>query len=66
MESFDIVRFIDPVHVGDIIEFRASITYVCPKTNRVRVRVVCETISQASGKKTKPDENECNSFQMTY
>ena len=45
MQSMDIVRFVNPVHVGDILEFRAQITYVDLKSNKVRVRVVCETVS---------------------
>jgi acyl-CoA hydrolase len=57
MQSLDIVRFIKPVMVGDILEFRSQITYVCPKQSKVRVRVVCETISPITGKSLTPDEN---------
>lgn len=57
MQSLDIVRFLKPVMVGDILEFRAQITYVCPKQSKVRVRVVCETISPITGKSSAPDEN---------
>lgn len=65
-QSMDIVSFVKPVSVGDILEFRAQITYVCPKSNRVRVRVVCETINPLTGKSLTPDENQANTFQMTY
>jgi acyl-CoA hydrolase len=62
MQSCDIVQFVKPVFVGDILEFRAQITYVCPKTNQVRVRVVSETISAMTGKSLTPDENDANTF----
>jgi len=60
------VRFVNPVHVGDILEFRALITYVDIKTNRVRVRVICETVSPTTGKNYTPDENSSNVFNLTY
>jgi len=66
MQNCDIVQFVKPVFVGDILEFRAQITYVCPKTNNVRIRVVSETISPVTGKSLTPDENAANTFQMTY
>ena len=66
MQECDIVQFVKPVFVGDILEFRAQITYVCPKTNCVRVRVVSETISATTGKSLTPDENAANTFQITY
>jgi hypothetical protein len=52
--------------VGDILEFRAQATYVCPKTNRVRVRVIGETIDPVTGLSRTPDENQANQFQLTY
>jgi len=62
----DVVKFVDPVHVGDILEFRASVTYVCPKTNKVLVRVVSETIDPKTGKSLAHDENTTNVFNITY
>lgn len=66
MQNMDIVRFVNPVHVGDILEFRAQITYVDTKSNKVRVRVVCETVSPTTGKSLTPDENTSNVFNLTY
>ena len=58
MQSMDIVRFVNPVHVGDILEFRAQITYVDLKSNKVRVRVVLETVSPKKSKSLKPEDNK--------
>jgi acyl-CoA hydrolase len=66
MQNMDIVRFVTPVCVGDILEFRAQITFVDIKNNKVRVRVVCETVSPTTGKSLTPDENTSNVFNLTY
>ena len=66
MQSMDIVRFVNSVNVGDILEFRAQITYVDLKSNKVRVRVVCETVSTNTGNSLTPDENTSNVFNLTY
>ena len=63
MHSMDIAKFVKPVYVGEILEFRAQIIYVCPKSNRVRIRVVAETIDPLTGKSLT---EEANTFQMTY
>ena len=55
MQNLDIVRFVDAVFVGEILEFKAQVIYVDLKSNKVRVRVVCETISPIDGK-TLTDE----------
>lgn len=62
----DIVNFVNPVFVGDILEFRAQITYVDVKNNKVRVRVVCETVSPITGKSLTPEEHTSNVFNLTY
>lgn len=40
--SFDRVDFIDPVHVGDVVEFDAALTYVGRSSMEVWVRIGAE------------------------
>ena len=65
MQNLDIVRFVDAVFVGEILEFKAQVIQVDLKSNKVHVRVVCETISPIDGK-TLTDEQSANTFQLTY
>lgn len=43
--SFDRVDFIAPVHVGDVVEFTASLTYVGRSSMEVWVRIQAEELS---------------------
>lgn len=41
--SFDRVDFLEPVHVGDVVEFNAELTFVGTSSMEVWVRVQAET-----------------------
>ena len=65
--SLDVVEFLSSVKVGDILQFRAKVTYYCPKTSKVRVHVESETIDPKTGKPNSQLNNgKFNTYQLTY
>lgn len=47
-----------------MVEFRAQITFACPKTNKVRIRVVSDNLDDVTGKTN--DDDGFNVFHLTY
>ena len=63
LKNIDLINFIKPVNIGQILKFSCEVTYCDPKKGLVRVRV------QAKGLKVKMDESASeltNELHMTF
>ena len=71
MSSVDVTKFVQPVHVGEILEMSAKVIYSDPKSGRVYLMIEMKTLDPIESEVTSAgttiyEDTKRNVFHVTY